>query len=65
MIQSIGEIIKDTNEIADSIYHNAQRYGKSISVTAGHELRIASIDAAAKIMQAKIIAKVIDDKAFR
>lgn len=29
MIQSIGEIIKDTNAIADGIYHNAQRYGKS------------------------------------
>lgn len=65
MIDSTHEIIEQTNLIADGIYDNAHKIGKSITVTAAQELRIASVEAASRIVQAQIIAKVIDNKSFR
>jgi hypothetical protein len=65
MLYSTNEIIQETNRIANGLYDNAHKVGKSITVTAAQELKIASMDAAAKIMQAQIIAKVFDNKQFR
>jgi hypothetical protein len=65
MILSTNEIIERTNQIANGIYDNAHKRGKAITVIAAQELRIASMEAASRIMQGQVIAKVMDSKSFR
>ena len=66
MIDLKSTIIDDTNEIADGITkHTREQYGRGLSNNEAHELRVAAVEAASKIMQAKIMAQVIDNKSFR
>ena len=64
MIDSTEKIIEETNRITNGLYDNAHKPGERIIATASYELKIASMEAASRIMQAKIIAEVFDSKSF-
>ena len=62
MLKSTSEIIEETNQIVIGIYNNVHKVGASMDPTIAAELIRTSIEAAAKIMQAQILAKVLDSK---
>jgi len=64
MVLSTSEIIEETNEIALGLYNGARKNAKSLTVHDAQELRVAALNAASRTMQAKILAKVINNKRF-
>jgi len=64
MILSTSEIIEETNEIALGLYNGAKKNAKSFTIHEAQELRVASPNAASRVMQSHIIAKAIENKRF-
>jgi len=64
MIQSINQIIEETNKIIDGIIKHQKKENPLMSKEDGTKMRVAAIEATSKIMQSRVMALVIEDKYF-